>query len=329
MTAHNVLYTTLCRATGFALILSVGLALVTHVVPAQAGALEDALAGQAAQKRGEIDEAIRLFTLAVDAGGLSTRNQAFVHHNRGNAYLKKGQLDRAIQDYDQAIHLGPDQVNSFVNRGNAYCNKGQLDRAIQDYDQAIRLKPDYAEAFNNRGVAYRDNEQTDRAIQDYDQAIRLTPDYETALNNRGLAYVDKRQYELAAADFKKVWITSHNPYSALRLFLTRERSGGDGRAELAENVKVLDLNRWPGAVLSYYLGQESETTVLVAAKGTDTWTQESRVCEAFYYLGMARLLRDDRQGATDFFRRSVATGRTDVTEYREAKHELARLGAGQ
>ena len=44
---------------------------------------------------------------------------------------------------------------AFCNRGNAYQDyKGDYDRAIQDYDQAIRLKPDYAIAFNNRGDAY-------------------------------------------------------------------------------------------------------------------------------------------------------------------------------
>jgi tetratricopeptide (TPR) repeat protein len=41
---------------------------------------------------------------------------------------------------------------AFNNRGNAYSDKGDLERAIQDYDQAIRLNPQYATAFNNRGM---------------------------------------------------------------------------------------------------------------------------------------------------------------------------------
>src|SRR2546429_5742743 len=59
---------------------------------------------------------------------------------------------------------------AFCNRGNAYQDyKGDYDRAIQDYDQAIRLKPDYPTAFNNRGDAYHAKGDYDRAIQDYDQ----------------------------------------------------------------------------------------------------------------------------------------------------------------
>ena len=41
-------------------------------------------------------------------------------------------------------------AHAFASRGNAYYLKRQLDRAIQNYDQAIKLKPDFALAFNNR-----------------------------------------------------------------------------------------------------------------------------------------------------------------------------------
>src|ERR1700730_18054663 len=43
---------------------------------------------------------------------------------------------------------------AFYNRGNSHRSKGQPDRAIEDYDQAILLNPIYALAFRNRGAAY-------------------------------------------------------------------------------------------------------------------------------------------------------------------------------
>ena len=92
-------------------------------------------------------------TAIIQAGRESTANLAISFYNRGSAYMDVGQYDRAIQDFDQANRLGPNDASTLSNRGNAYSFKGQYDRAIQDYDQAIRLKPDHANAFSNRGSA--------------------------------------------------------------------------------------------------------------------------------------------------------------------------------
>lgn len=46
-----------------------------------------------------------------------------------------------------------DYAEAYYYRGNVYYNKGQYDRAIQNYDQALRLQPDYAEAINSRANA--------------------------------------------------------------------------------------------------------------------------------------------------------------------------------
>src|SRR6266481_6499268 len=62
-------------------------------------------------------------------------------NNRGVGYRLKGDYDRAIADYAQAIKLNGKLAAAFVNRGVAHDKKGDFDHAIQDYDQAIKLKP--------------------------------------------------------------------------------------------------------------------------------------------------------------------------------------------
>ena len=39
---------------------------------------------------------------------------------RGTVYAAKGEYDRAITDYDQAIHINPDDQYVFISRGDAY-----------------------------------------------------------------------------------------------------------------------------------------------------------------------------------------------------------------
>jgi tetratricopeptide (TPR) repeat protein len=46
---------------------------------------------------------------------------------------------------DDAIKLKPDAAIAHSNRGIAYAKLGQYQRAIDDYNEAIRLQPDLAE----------------------------------------------------------------------------------------------------------------------------------------------------------------------------------------
>ena len=76
----------------------------------------------------------------------------------------KNEIDRAIDDYTQAIELDTDYADAYYNRGNACHNKREYDRAIVDYNRAIELKPNYAEAYYNRGVTYSEKSDFDSAI---------------------------------------------------------------------------------------------------------------------------------------------------------------------
>src|ERR1700739_4563989 len=89
-------------------------------------------------------------TALIQSGQENTSRLAEAFSDRGNAFFRKGDYDRAIQDYDQAIQLKPDFAQAFNNRGNALTRKGMFDLAIEDYGRAILLRPDYAMAFNNR-----------------------------------------------------------------------------------------------------------------------------------------------------------------------------------
>ena len=70
------------------------------------------------------------------------------------AWRAKGDNDRAIFDYDEAIRLDPKHAVAFYGRGNAWLAKGDNDRAIADYGEAIRLDPKHAVAFYGRGSGW-------------------------------------------------------------------------------------------------------------------------------------------------------------------------------
>jgi lipoprotein NlpI len=278
--------------------------------------------GIAYERKGDFDRAIQDLDQVI--GLRPDTSKAF--YNRAIAYLNKREFDRAIQDFDRVVQLTPEYAPGFRNRGNAYRNMLAFDRGIQDYDEAIRLSPAYAAAFGNRGVAYVNKGMYDRAIQDFDRAIHLKPDDGSAYRGRGSAYYDQGDFKSAAADFASAArLGRGDPYAAIRLFLAESRIGANAAPRLRESASGLDLEKWPGHVISMYLGEASPDRVLEAAKRADPKAQRELVCEAYYYIGQGLVVRGQRDKAIGMLQAAVAGGPTSVVEYSGALAELKRL----
>lgn len=104
----------------------------------------------------------------------------------GGAHLDKGDLDRAIADYTEAIQLKPDFFAAYLNRGTAQRKKGEVDLAVADYTQAIQLKSDLYEAYTLRGICYGKKGRYEEAIADFTKALEKKPHY---LTYQGLAWI--------------------------------------------------------------------------------------------------------------------------------------------
>ena len=70
-----------------------------------------------------------------------------------------------------------DRAIAYNIRGVAYRDKGEMDRAIADFSEAIRLNPLLASAYHDRAIAYRAKGDNGRAVADQEVAIRLDPTY--------------------------------------------------------------------------------------------------------------------------------------------------------
>ena len=100
------------------------------------------------------DQRINGCSSIIKSGGETRGNLSVAYHSRGLAYYDKGDDDRAIAEYNEAIRLDPKFAQAYSSRGLAYDHKGDLGRAETDYNEAIRLDPKYAQAYFNRGNAY-------------------------------------------------------------------------------------------------------------------------------------------------------------------------------
>jgi len=208
---------------------------------------------------------------------------------------------------------------AFHNRGIWYYDKGEYDRAIADFDQAIQRDPYDRIAFNNRGNVYSDKGEYDRAIADYDHAIRLNPNYADALKNRGRTHFYKGDFTAAAADLLRANKLAADAYTMLLRFLALGRTGQDGAAELSANATRLKNRDWPYPVIDFYLGRRTLDEFRAAAITTD------QKCEVAFYSGQWDLLRGEKAAARTMLQNAADTCPKNFIEYTGALVELKRV----
>jgi tetratricopeptide (TPR) repeat protein len=105
---------------------------------------------------------------------------------RAIANEEKGNTDRAIADYSEAINKDRASKRNpvpHVKRGMLYIQKTNYARAKTDFDMAIFLDPGNAGVYNLRGVMYFRQGDYDLAIADFTEALRIDPNFEVAKDN--------------------------------------------------------------------------------------------------------------------------------------------------
>ncbi len=99
-------------------------------------------------------------------------------------------LDR--EKYSAVLAFFPFHAEGYYQRGLAYMRFGQSEKALNDLNMALTLKPDHAEACYKRGLllarqqaaAFHRSGQWDKAVAEYAKAIELTPDDAILWNNQ-------------------------------------------------------------------------------------------------------------------------------------------------
>ena len=173
--------------------------LVTGI--ARADTPEDVAAAIKAHRGGNMEEAIKLFTQAIDSGDLSPSQLASTYINRGLTFSKKKDFEWAIADYDAAIRMDPKNAAAYNNRGNAHNELGRPKQAIADYTEAIRRAPRFALAYNNRGNLLQELGLFDKAVEDFDKAISLEPRFPLPYFNRANSHNARGHFDQAIADY--------------------------------------------------------------------------------------------------------------------------------
>jgi tetratricopeptide (TPR) repeat protein len=185
------------------------------------------------------DDAIAACTRLISSNTLRGRDLAQAYVWRGANYIRfKGDLDRAIADYDETLRLDPKSVGAYAGRAAVNLRKGNIDRALPDLNEGLRLDPNHPGIRNVFAYYYNKKGDYERALTEVNEALRLSPQYLYAFNTRGEAYENKGEFNKALADFRM----------ALSLDPDKKQIGGreaaEGIARVEQNLAAAGGSDW-------------------------------------------------------------------------------------
>ncbi|MDD1729690.1 MAG: tetratricopeptide repeat protein [Methanospirillum sp.] len=123
-----------------------------------------------------------LYTSAIDAYNqslqLDARNAKVLTY-RGVALEHLGSYPAAMQDFEQALSINPNESGAWQGKAATYIDTSEYRLAVKAADRAIELANTPADKAENayllRGFALNRLEDYDGALQAFDQAIEIDP----------------------------------------------------------------------------------------------------------------------------------------------------------
>lgn len=112
---------------------------------------------------------------------------------QGYALDRLGQYDDAIESYERALRISPEDEGTWLALGQTQSEQGQTERAIQTYKRALRVRPESAPTYLAMGDAYQTLGRLDLAIGNFRECVRYDPDSAKGWYGLAVAYHLDRQ----------------------------------------------------------------------------------------------------------------------------------------
>ena len=156
--------------------------------------------GLLAYELGENDETLAMFNALSTNPQIQGDQRATALAWRGRVRQRMKQYAEALNDFNEAIKIDPENISAITYRGVNYVWLRQYGEALVDFDRAVELDPQYPLALAERGANFMRLGRNQEALEDLDRAIELDPKYSWSFRIRGLTYSSMRRYKEALAD---------------------------------------------------------------------------------------------------------------------------------
>jgi len=175
----------------------------------------------------------------------------------------------AIQKYDRALAIKPDDADAWYFRGLAlgelgrHAELGQYAEAVVSFDKAIAINPDFAEAWYNRGLALGELGRHAEALASFDKAIAINPDYTDARKNREII-LQQQEKKLSSSSFDRFGKSKEVDRKPKTDFVQNPPSPWNKGYKILNRYEIVDIKK--GGMGIVYIAHDNEWDLIFAIK---------------------------------------------------------------
>ncbi len=105
--------------------------------------------------------------------GDENTDKAKIHYERAKEYIKSGNIEDGIKEYDTAIQLRPNNATYLNDFGTVFLNLKEYDKAISLFKSSIEINDNIGAPYLNLGLTYWSKAKKENNKQLFIEAIDL------------------------------------------------------------------------------------------------------------------------------------------------------------
>jgi len=126
------------------------------------------------------------------------------YNNKGIIFVKKGEIENAVECFLKSIELEPKNSFPYLNLGIIYKRKADFDKAIEYLNKALAIDENLQEAYTNFVEIYQAKGDLEKAAEYSHKALTLNQDTPKSIYNLGYAYLLEGDREAALAQYDRL-----------------------------------------------------------------------------------------------------------------------------
>lgn len=238
-------------------------------------------------------------------------------------FYRAGQLTDAVDAYQQALDLAPEQIDLHLSLARISIFRGRPERGLVMAREALRLEPENARAWAITGLAYDWLGLPDEAVEACDKAIELDPTLPEAYAYLAEAYIDLGNWAAANNTIDTALQLDENNADVQRNYGYILEVQGNYTSAIAAYRKALELQ--PGMPYLYLAIGRNQQALADIAGARESYEaaaeNDPKSAAALDMLGWTYLLESDYDSAQRSLDQAVAADAT----YSRALGHLASL----